>query len=105
MARILIGSFTNKMWGSIAVALPFAFQGLQGGIGSWFRANNTIDSTNGHSWCGYEYQDSSPVFAPDLTQMTNGTNAVYPNAGWYVACKQYCKFITYRNIPHQETLE
>jgi hypothetical protein len=70
---------SNKfMWGNVTVALPFAFQGLQTGIGSWFRANNVIDSTNGHSWCGFPYQDSSPLFAPDLTLMGNGSNPVWP---------------------------
>lgn len=77
-------------WGNVTVGLPFAFQGLQTGIGSWFRANNVIDSTNGHSWCGYPYTDSSPLFAPDLLLMSNGTNSVWPDPGWYTAGKQYC---------------
>lgn len=79
-----------NMLPSIVTILPFAFQGLQTGIGSWFRANNSIDSTNGHSWCAYEYKDSTPGFAIDLLQMGNGTNPVYPAAEWYVAGKQYC---------------
>jgi len=72
------------MWSDIAITLPFAFQGLQHGIGSWFRGNNSIDSTNGHSWCGFPYRDSTPGFAIDITQMTNGTNANWPSPGWYV---------------------
>lgn len=79
------------MFSSILVTLPFAFTGLQtASIGSWFRANNIGDSTNGHSWCGYPYKDSTPGFAIDLQQMTNGSNAVYPNPLWYIAGKQYC---------------
>ena len=58
------------MWSNIAITLPFAFQGLQHGIGSWFRGNNSIDSTNGHSWCGFPYRDSTPGFAIDITQMS-----------------------------------
>lgn len=77
-------------WGNISTAFPYAFQGLQTGVGSWFRANNPIDSTNGHSWCGFPYQDSSPLFAIDLTAMANGSNPVYPDPGWYLAGKQYC---------------
>ncbi|SGZ24040.1 BQ5605_C023g09689 [Microbotryum silenes-dioicae] len=33
-------------------------------IASWFR-----DSTNGHSWCYNEYDDSLPGFAPDVSVM------------------------------------
>ena len=77
-------------WANISMVLPFAFQGLQNGIGSWFRANNVNDSTNGHSWCGYPYQDSSPVFAPDILLMGNGSSPVYPNPNWATTAKQYC---------------
>ena len=72
------------------VALPGGFKGLQTGMGSWFRANNPIDSTNGNSWCGYPYKDYSPVFAPDIGIMTNGTNAVWPNPMWSTFATQYC---------------
>jgi len=67
---------------------PSAFKGNQTGIGSWFNANN--DGTNGNSWCGYPYNNASPVFAPDITQMTNGTNAVWPNPLWSTYGKIYC---------------
>ena len=77
-------------WANISMVLPFAFQGLQNGLGSWFRANNVNDSTNGHSWCGYPYQDSSPVFAPDILLMGNGSSPVYPNPNWAITAKQYC---------------
>lgn len=39
------------------------YSGPQQGIGSWFRASNGGDSTNGNSWCGYKYYNSDPVFA------------------------------------------
>ena len=61
------------MWSSIAVILPSAFHGTQHGIGSWFRGNNTIDATNGHSWCAFPYKDSTPGFAIDLAQMSINT--------------------------------
>lgn len=42
-----------------------AFTGKpESGIGSWYRANNAQDQTNGKSWCGYAYSDNSPLFAP-----------------------------------------
>jgi len=67
-----------------------AFHGEQSGIGSWYRASASGDSTNGHSWCGYPYNDQSPVFAPDIQQMTNGTNPVYPNPLWKTYTSIYC---------------
>lgn len=38
--------------------------------------------------CGYPYLDTSPVFAPDIRQMTNGTNAVWPHPNWYCSTVQ-----------------
>ncbi len=90
------------MWTDVGFILPFAFQGLQSGIGSWFRANNPIDSTNGNSWCGYPYKDSTPGFAPDLLLMSNGTNAVWPDQGWYTAGRQYCGLEAKVYNPHTE---
>jgi hypothetical protein len=78
------------LWGNISTLLPAAFVGLQEGVGSWFRANNAEDSTNGNSWCGYPYLDTSPVFAPDIAQMTNGLNSVWPDTNWPFFAGQYC---------------
>ena len=39
------------------------FGGPQSGIGSWYRASASQDSTNGKSWCAYTYFNSDPVFA------------------------------------------
>lgn len=77
-------------WANISALLPWGFQGQQQGIGSWFRSKNVNDDTNGNSWCGYPYLDTSPVFAPDILQMTNGTNAVWPNPNWPFFAGQYC---------------
>ncbi|TFK47229.1 hypothetical protein OE88DRAFT_1648099 [Heliocybe sulcata] len=49
------------------------FGGTQSGIGSWFRANNAQDHTNGKSWCGFAYYDTDPVFAPSLKAMGGAT--------------------------------
>lgn len=50
------------------VALPsWDLNGLQSGVGSWYRASAGADSTNGKSWCGYEYYNSDPIFAPVRT--------------------------------------
>lgn len=46
-----------------------AFTGTNSGIGSWYRANSTADSTNGRSWCEFDYTNASPVFAPSVGTM------------------------------------
>jgi hypothetical protein len=79
-----------SMWTDISVVLPFAFQGLQTGIGSWFRANHPMDSTNGNSWCDFKYKDYTPGFAIDMAQMTNNTHAVWGHPKWGVFGTQYC---------------
>jgi hypothetical protein len=78
------------LWANVSCLLPVAFKGLQEGIGSWFRAKHVNDDTNGNSWCGYPYVDTSPVFAPDLAQMTNGSLAVWPHPDWPYYAGQYC---------------
>jgi hypothetical protein len=78
------------IWTNLTLLLPVGFKGPQTGIGSWFRSKNAQDSTNGNSWCGYPYLDTSPVFAPDISQMTQGSNAVWPNPLWSVFASQYC---------------
>jgi hypothetical protein len=70
--------------------LPSGFRGVNKGIGSWFRANHGHDATNGNSWCGYPYTDATNGFAPDLSVMTKGTNAVYPNPMWEPSAREYC---------------
>ncbi|KAL8279586.1 hypothetical protein RQP46_008148 [Phenoliferia psychrophenolica] len=61
------------------------FLGKNTGIASWFRTDNTGDSTNGHSWCGSPYDDSVPGFAPSVTTMLK-------NFGndWVTAGTAYC---------------
>ncbi|KAL7274923.1 hypothetical protein RUND412_002145 [Rhizina undulata] len=78
--------------GAVRAQLPSGFSGQQTGIASWFRASADGDSTNGNSWCGYPYANDSPGFAPDISVMTNGTNAVWGTdpSGWAKAAGQYC---------------
>jgi hypothetical protein len=73
-----------------ALFTPRAFNGPQRGIGSWFRANSASDFTNGNSWCGYPYKDYTPGFAPDLSQMTQGTLAVWGHPRWAEFGREYC---------------
>ncbi|GAA5902495.1 hypothetical protein JCM8208_006903 [Rhodotorula glutinis] len=40
-----------------------------GAIVSWYHTNSATDSTNGHSWCLYPYDDSVPGFAVSLGAM------------------------------------
>lgn len=62
------------------------FLGSNGpGIASWYHTDSTTDSTNGHSWCGYPYDDSLPGFAPDVSIML----ANFGNS-WTEAGKAYC---------------
>ncbi|KAM0746839.1 hypothetical protein T439DRAFT_360131 [Meredithblackwellia eburnea MCA 4105] len=65
------GSSVNTFLASIGVT---HFLGENTGIGSWFHADSSQDSTNGHSWCYFPYQDSSPGFAIDLSQMLDSFN-------------------------------
>jgi hypothetical protein len=47
------------------VNLPaWNLNGPQSAIGSWYRASAGADSTNGKSWCAYQYYNSDPIFAP-----------------------------------------
>ena len=47
------------------VNLPeWSLNGPQTGVGSWYRASASQDSTTGKSWCAYTYYNSDPVFAP-----------------------------------------
>ncbi|KAJ1533287.1 hypothetical protein HK096_005420 [Nowakowskiella sp. JEL0078] len=81
---------TTNASGSTATNLPSGFPGTNTGIGSWFKANSADSSTNGNSWCGYPYKDYTPGFAPDISVMTDGTNAVYGNPNWATYGKRYC---------------
>ncbi|GAA5988983.1 hypothetical protein JCM5350_001739 [Sporobolomyces pararoseus] len=38
-------------------------------IASWYHANSAQDSTNGHSWCWFPYNDDTPGFAISLKTM------------------------------------
>ncbi|PRP86273.1 hypothetical protein PROFUN_05414 [Planoprotostelium fungivorum] len=71
------GSGTGSGGSSSLPSTVKAFRSPMSGIGSWFRASNSGDSTNGNSWCGYRYYNSDPVFAPDLNQMTDNTVATW----------------------------
>ena len=58
------------------VNLPeWSLNGPQSAIGSWYRASAGADSTNGKSWCAYQYFNSDPIFAP--VSMSSGFSAAY----------------------------
>ncbi|GAA6060472.1 hypothetical protein JCM10212_007103 [Sporobolomyces blumeae] len=47
-----------------------SFLGLNtGAIASWYHASSSQDSTNGHSWCYFPYNDNTPGFAISLKTM------------------------------------
>ncbi|GAA6039486.1 hypothetical protein JCM8097_009576 [Rhodosporidiobolus ruineniae] len=47
---------------------------------SWYDTNSTRDSTNGHSWCGFPYDNNVVGFAPSLKTMLNNFNGSYTAA-------------------------
>jgi hypothetical protein len=49
-------------------------------IASWFRTDASTDSTNGHSWCGFPYNDNTNGFAPDVSLMLNNFGGDYNKA-------------------------
>ena len=62
----------------LAAAGVDSFLGTNTGIGSWYDADSSRDSTNGRSWCEFEYNDDSPIFAPSVGTMRanfDGDNA------------------------------
>ena len=67
------------------------FQGVNVGIGSWFKAVD-LPNSNGRSWCNYPYTDFSNGFAVSLNLITENTNATYfTNATeWERYGKQWC---------------
>ncbi|KXT05326.1 hypothetical protein AC578_11055 [Pseudocercospora eumusae] len=61
-------------------------KGINTGLGSWYRANNADDNTNGHSWCNYPYNDNDPIFAPCLSAMGGATTGDV----WKENIAKYC---------------
>lgn len=49
-------------------------------IGSWFNTDSGTDSTNGHSWCGYPYDNETNGFAPDVSLMLSNFGGDYTKA-------------------------
>lgn len=64
---------TSSVQTELAALGVTAFLGLNGdsetAIGSWYDADSSQDSTNGHSWCGFPYTNETPGFAPSLATM------------------------------------
>lgn len=73
------------------VSTPTGFfdNGVQTGVGSWYRASAGADATNGKSWCGYTYYNSDPVFAVSLKKMGGATYNSNPTA-WRQQTAQHC---------------
>lgn len=67
---------------------PDFFPGPQKGLGSWFRSKNDQDSTDGRSWCGYEYNDDDLLFAPSLKAMGGISDS--NTAEWKINTQKYC---------------
>jgi len=65
------------------------------GLGSWYQADTGRDSTNGHSWCGFPYKDSSPLFAPSVQTMLNNFGGNYEKAA-----TAYCGLEAVVKNPH-----
>jgi hypothetical protein len=76
----------------IPSSLPSGFPGKNKGLGSYFASSKHSDYTNGNSWCGFPYKDYTNGFAPDLSVMTDGTNAVWTGRSnnWASSATKYC---------------
>ncbi|BGP16725.1 hypothetical protein JCM10213_009143 [Rhodosporidiobolus nylandii] len=68
-------------------ASVLAASNIQGFLGSndnailsWYNTNSGQDSTNGHSWCGFPYDNNVPGFAPSLSTMMKNFNYDYEKA-------------------------
>lgn len=57
-----------------------SFTGSNSGIGSWYHTDASSDSTNGHSWCGFPYNDNVPGFAPSVGTMLKNFGGDYTKA-------------------------
>jgi len=74
-----------------SVSVPSNVKGTHTGIGSWFRADNAQDSTNGRSWCGFAYHNSDPGFAMSLNLMGGGSALWGRNTKlWNKSTNTYC---------------
>lgn len=91
---------------SFADAVPadlsaVAFQGQQGpGIASWYDSDTGRDSTNGHSWCGFPYNDNSRLFAPSVGTMLRKYGGNYE-----AAAKAHCGMIARVKHPNGKVVE
>ncbi|GAA5925771.1 uncharacterized protein JCM15063_005113 [Sporobolomyces koalae] len=71
---------------ALAVSQVTSFLGINtGAIASWYHASSTQDSTNGHSWCYYPYNDDTPGFAISLKTMLDNFDG-----DAFAARKAYC---------------
>ncbi|GAA6025302.1 hypothetical protein JCM8202_002684 [Rhodotorula sphaerocarpa] len=70
--------------GSLSLLSKAGIQGFLGdntnAILSWYHTDSSTDSTNGHSWCGFPYNDAVPGFAPSLKTMLNNFGGDYQKA-------------------------
>ena len=64
------------------------FQGVNVGIGSWFKAID-LPNSNGNSWCNFPYTDASNGFAVALNVITENTN-VTSGPNWEKYGKLWC---------------
>ena len=82
----------------LAAAGVTSFTGTNSGIGSWFRADSSQDSTNGHSWCGFPYTDATPGFAPSV-----GTMLANFGGDYVKAATAYCGLEAVVTAPNGKT--
>ncbi|GAA5996996.1 uncharacterized protein JCM10292_006138 [Rhodotorula paludigena] len=81
-----LAASSSSSSGAVAAAGVSKFLGTNtGAIASWFHTNSAQDSTNGHSWCYFPYNDNTPGFAISL-------NTMMSDAGWDAtkAREMYC---------------
>ncbi|KAM0755333.1 hypothetical protein T439DRAFT_320035 [Meredithblackwellia eburnea MCA 4105] len=81
-------SSSSASLSAAAVKSKLMAQGITGFLGtngpaiaSWYRTDNSQDSTNGHSWCGFPYNDNLPGFAPNVKIMLDNFGGSWEKAG------------------------
>ena len=83
-----------------SVALPsWDLNGPQSGVGSWYRASAGQDSTNGKSWCAYEYYNSDPIFAPVSTDPWVRSDVLVGALTWPTKSLKHMGGATYKSNP------
>ena len=75
--------------------------GKHKGLASWYRTNSKNDSTTGVGWCGKEYDDNTPGFAPPFNLMSPTLATYYSDPEqWKKDTAKWCGLEAKVTNPH-----